>query len=129
MELNFKTLASAYLNVLEGYDFIIPEDVPANERTAFHGAAAAAHKSGNFMSSPAIIKNGIARSVKESTPTNALVTILLIGNVSLKKSVAIVAKPRAKAIGIFIKSKTKKVTKRTDSISQKSSASCVVTVI
>jgi len=47
MELNFKTMASAYLNVLEGYDFIIPEDVPANERTAFHGAAAAAHKSGN----------------------------------------------------------------------------------
>ena len=46
MELNYKNLASAYLEVLEGYDFVIPEDVPANERTAFHGAAAAAHKAG-----------------------------------------------------------------------------------
>jgi len=46
MELNFKNLASAYLKILEGYDFVIPEDVPANERTAFHGAAAAAHKAG-----------------------------------------------------------------------------------
>ena len=26
--------------------FVIPEEVPATERTAFHGAAAAAHKAG-----------------------------------------------------------------------------------
>ena len=30
----------------EGFKYHIPEEIPANERTAFHGAAAAAAKSG-----------------------------------------------------------------------------------
>ena len=73
MELNFKTLASAYLNVLEGYDFIIPEDVPANERTAFHGAAAAAHKSGKShfdfggKKYPVTMKKDAAKAINSDT--------------------------------------------------------------
>ena len=30
----------------ESFKYHIPEDIPANERTAFHGAAAAAAKAG-----------------------------------------------------------------------------------
>ena len=33
-------------SVEEGTTFMIPEEIPATERTAFHGAAAAAHKAG-----------------------------------------------------------------------------------
>lgn len=77
MELNFKTLASAYLNVLEGYDFIIPEDVPANERTAFHGAAAAAHKSGKShfdfggKKYPVTMKKDAAKAINSDTQKEA----------------------------------------------------------
>ena len=37
----------------ESFKYHIPEDIPANERTAFHGAAAAAAKAGkkNFLTS------------------------------------------------------------------------------
>ena len=41
-----KSVAQAYLSMHEKTEFVIPEEVPANERTAFHGAAAAAHKAG-----------------------------------------------------------------------------------
>ena len=77
MELNFKTMASAYLNVLEGYDFIIPEDVPANERTAFHGAAAAAHKSGKShfdfggKKYPVTMKKDAAKAINSDTQKEA----------------------------------------------------------
>ena len=77
MELNFKTLASAYLNVLEGYDFIIPEDVPANERTAFHGAAAAAHKAGKShfdfggKKYPVTMKKDVAKAINSDTQKEA----------------------------------------------------------
>ncbi len=77
MELNFKTLASAYLNVLEGYDFIIPEDVPANERTAFHGAAAAAHKAGKShfdfggKKYPVTMKKDAAKAINSDTQKEA----------------------------------------------------------
>ena len=56
--------------------FEIPEDIPANERTAFHGAAAAAHKAGkshftmNGKKYPVTMKkdaaHAIADDVKES---------------------------------------------------------------
>jgi hypothetical protein len=77
MELNFKTMASAYLNVLEGYDFIIPEDVLANERTAFHGAAAAAHKSGKShfdfggKKYPVTMKKDAAKAINSDTQKEA----------------------------------------------------------
>ena len=77
MELNFKNLASAYLNVLEGYDFIIPEDVPANERTAFHGAAAAAHKAGKShfdfggKKYPVTMKKDAAKAINSDTQKEA----------------------------------------------------------
>ena len=77
MELNFKTMASAYLSVLEGYDFIIPEDVPANERTAFHGAAAAAHKSGKShfdfggKKYPVTMKKDAAKAINSDTQKEA----------------------------------------------------------
>jgi hypothetical protein len=50
MKKEIEALTRAYQEVKEGR-FIIPEEVPANERTAFHGAAAAAHKDGksHFM--------------------------------------------------------------------------------
>ena len=45
MKKTIEALARAYQEVKEGR-FVIPEEVPANERTAFHGAAAAAYKDG-----------------------------------------------------------------------------------
>lgn len=45
MDKTLEALTRAYQEVTEGR-FVIPEEVPATERTAFHGAAAAAHKSG-----------------------------------------------------------------------------------
>ena len=36
----------ATLNQVQENKFVIPEEIPANERTAFHGAAAAAAKAG-----------------------------------------------------------------------------------
>ena len=42
----FERMARAWQEVTEGQKFVIPEEIPANERTAFHGAAAAAAKAG-----------------------------------------------------------------------------------
>ena len=78
-----------------------------------------------FISSPAMMKNGMASSVKESTPTKARVTMLLIGRVSSIRSVVAAAMPSAKAIGILIRSKTKKVRKRIVSIGDQPSCSCL----
>jgi hypothetical protein len=60
----------------ENFKYHIPEDIPANERTAFHGAAAAAAKAGkknfNFAgkSHPVTMKKDTAKAIadqKEST--------------------------------------------------------------
>ena len=60
----------------ESFKYHIPEDIPANERTAFHGAAAAAAKSGkksfNFggKTHPVTMKKDLANKIadqKEST--------------------------------------------------------------
>ena len=62
----------------ESFKYHIPEDIPANERTAFHGAAAAAAKAGkksfNFggKTHPVTMKKDLARKIadqKESTMT------------------------------------------------------------
>jgi hypothetical protein len=62
----------------ESVKYHIPESIPANERTAFHGAAAAAAKSGktsfsfNGKSHPVTMKKDTARAIadqKESTMT------------------------------------------------------------
>ena len=66
-----------------------------------------------FINSPAMMKNGIANSVKESTPTKARVTMPLSGRVASEASVTSEAIPSAKAIGTLIKRSTKNVTKRT----------------
>ena len=58
----------------EAFKYHIPEDIPANERTAFHGAAAAAAKAGkknfNFggKTHPVTMKKDTAKSI----PTEAL---------------------------------------------------------
>ena len=46
MDLDYRKMASAYSAVIEESTFFVPEEVPAQERTAFHGAAAAAHGAG-----------------------------------------------------------------------------------
>ena len=60
----------------ESFKYHIPEDIPANERTAFHGAAAAAAKAGkknfNFAGKthPVTMKKDTAKAIadqKEST--------------------------------------------------------------
>ena len=59
----------------EGFKYHIPEDIPANERTAFHGAAAAAAKAGkknfNFggKTHPVTMKKDTAKAI----PTEAKV--------------------------------------------------------
>ena len=62
----------------ENFKYHIPEEIPANERTAFHGAAAAAAKAGkksfNFggKSHPVTMKKDTAKAIadqKESTMT------------------------------------------------------------
>lgn len=65
-------IAVAYTAVTESR-FEIPEDVPAHERTAFHGAAAAAHKAGkshfNFggKKHPVTMKKDVARAIADET--------------------------------------------------------------
>ena len=72
-----KSVAQAYLSmhegpVNEGIKFEIPEDIAANERTAFHGAAAAAHKAGkknfsfNGKSHPVTMKKDTASAINSS---------------------------------------------------------------
>ena len=70
MKKTIEALARAYQEVKEGR-FVIPEEVPANERTAFHGAAAAAHKDGkthfNFGGKkyPVTMKKDTARAIAD----------------------------------------------------------------
>ena len=68
----YKNLVAAYATIKEG-TFVIPEEVPANERTAFHGAAAAAHKAGkthfNFggKKHPVTMKSDTAKAIADET--------------------------------------------------------------
>ena len=67
-----KSVAQAYLSMHEKTEFVIPEEVPANERTAFHGAAAAAHKAGKKSFSfggkthPVTMKKDTATAINSS---------------------------------------------------------------
>ena len=67
-----KSVAQAYLSMHEKTEFVIPEEVPANERTAFHGAAAAAHKAGKKSFSfggkthPVTMKKDTAKAINSS---------------------------------------------------------------
>lgn len=67
-----KSVAQAYLSMHEKTEFVIPEEVPANERTAFHGAAAAAHKAGKKSFSfggkthPVTMKKDTASAINSS---------------------------------------------------------------
>ena len=62
----------------ENFKYHIPEDIPANERTAFHGAAAAAAKSGkksfNFggKTHPVTMKKDTAKAITSDTKKEAL---------------------------------------------------------
>ena len=67
----------------ENFKYHIPEDIPANERTAFHGAAAAAAKAGkknfNFggKTHPVTMKKDLARKIadqKESVKKESTMT-------------------------------------------------------
>ena len=55
----------------ESFKYHIPEDIPANERTAFHGAAAAAAKAGkknfNFggKTHPVTMKKDLANKIAD----------------------------------------------------------------
>lgn len=66
-----KSVAQAYLSMHEKTEFVIPEEVPANERTAFHGAAAAAHKAGKKTFSfggkthPVTMKKDTAKAIAD----------------------------------------------------------------
>lgn len=66
-----KSVAQAYLSMHEKVEFVIPEEVPANERTAFHGAAAAAHKAGKKSFSfggkthPVTMKKDTAKAIAD----------------------------------------------------------------
>ena len=62
----------------ENFKYHIPEDIPANERTAFHGAAAAAAKAGkknfNFggKTHPVTMKKDTAKAITSDTKKEAL---------------------------------------------------------
>lgn len=63
-------LVARYTEVNEG-KFLIPEEIPANERTAFHGAAAAASKAGkshfnfNGKKHPVTMKKDTAKAIAD----------------------------------------------------------------
>ncbi len=69
-----------------------------------------------FISSPAMMKNGMASSVNESTPTKARVTMPFSGNVLSKIRATADAMPNANAIGMLISSRMKNVANRIVSI-------------
>ena len=66
----FSEFRATQLQVQEN-KFLIPEEIPANERTAFHGAAAAAHKAGkksfNFggKTHPVTMKKDTANAIAD----------------------------------------------------------------
>jgi len=68
---DIKNMGQAWRMVQEGTKFEIPEEVPAQERTAFHGAAAAAHKAGkshftmNGKKYPVTMKKDTAKAISD----------------------------------------------------------------
>jgi len=64
----------------ESFKYHIPEDIPANERTAFHGAAAAAAKAGkknfNFggKTHPVTMKKDTAKAITSDTKKESTMT-------------------------------------------------------
>ena len=64
----------------ESFKYHIPEDIPANERTAFHGAAAAAAKAGkknfNFggKTHPVTMKKDTAKAITTDTKKESTMT-------------------------------------------------------
>jgi len=66
-----KLTGKAKVSATEGTQYVIPEEIPANERTAFHGAAAAAAKAGkksfNFggKSHPVTMKKDTAKAISD----------------------------------------------------------------
>lgn len=72
MDKTLEALTRAYQEVTEG-KFIIPEEIPANERTAFHGAAAAAAKAGKShftfggKKHPVTMKKDTAKAIADKT--------------------------------------------------------------
>lgn len=66
-----KLTGKAKVPATEGTQYVIPEEIPANERTAFHGAAAAAAKAGkksfNFggKSHPVTMKKDTAKAISD----------------------------------------------------------------
>jgi len=68
---NFKKALDMYKGASMKESFVIPEEIPANERTAFHGAAAAAAKSGkksfNFggKTHPVTMKKDTANAIAD----------------------------------------------------------------
>jgi len=72
MDQTLEALTRAYQEVTEG-KFIIPEEIPANERTAFHGAAAAAAKAGKShftfggKKHPVTMKKDTAKAIADKT--------------------------------------------------------------
>ena len=80
MSKTIDNIRAAYQQVQES-KFVIPEEIPANERTAFHGAAAAAAKAGkksfNFggKTHPVTMKKDTAKAIadqKESVEENLM---------------------------------------------------------
>lgn len=69
--MDFNPFKSGATQTVQENKFEIPEDVPATERTAFHGAAAAAHKAGkksfNFAgkSHPVTMKKDTANAIAD----------------------------------------------------------------
>ena len=65
----------------EAFKYHIPEDIPANERTAFHGAAAAAAKAGkknfNFggKTHPVTMKKDTANAITSMKHHNISLTL------------------------------------------------------
>jgi hypothetical protein len=69
--MDFNPFRSGATQTVQENKFVIPEEVPATERTAFHGAAAAAHKAGkshfNFAGKkhPVTMKKDTANAIAD----------------------------------------------------------------
>ena len=68
------------MSMEENFKYHIPEEIPANERTAFHGAAAAAAKAGkknfNFggKTHPVTMKKDTAKAITSDTKKESTMT-------------------------------------------------------
>lgn len=98
-----KSVAQAYLSMHEKTEFVIPEEVPANERTAFHGAAAAAHKAGKKSFSfggkthPVTMKKDTAKAIADDKNEAVEVEVDKDSEASPEMKKKLVPKGKAKA--------------------------------